>query len=223
MKSKNNEYFDRVLLITNQKLSEEIFSSIISGAGAVLTVTAMVLLIVYSALKGDVNKVVSFSLWGSFIFMAYIFSVLNHALTNRKAKKVFRVFDSFSGYLALIGTIIPIALIGLPSPYNWIIFSVFVFYGTIGIVFKTALPKNVQLYSLILNALIIITFGIFAKLFYQELPVQLIHYFILSFAFCLVGLVYRIMAGIRFNHSIFHLMILLANLFHYFAFMRYLL
>ncbi len=223
MKSKNKEYFDRVLLITNQKLSEEIFSSIVSGTGAILTVTAMVLLIVYSALKGDANRVVAFSLWGSFLFLAHMFSVLNHALTHRKAKKVFRIFDSFSGYLVLIGTIIPLTLIGFSSTYKWVVAGIFIAYGSLGIVLKTTLPKKEQLYTVVLNTLIVITFGIFAKLFYRELPIQVIHYFLLSIAFCLVGLVYRVMAGIKFNHGIYHLMLIFANLFHYFAFMRYML
>jgi hemolysin III len=191
--------------------------------GAMLAITAMVLLLVYSSLKGDVYKVVSFSIWGSFTILAYLFSILNHAFTHRKAKKVFRVFDSLSGYLVLVGTMIPITLIGLESPYNWIIFGIFTFLGSTGIVIKSVLPPKEQLYTLLLNILIIITIGIFSKLFLDMLPRQFIYCFIASLAFYLVGLVYNVMAGIKFNHAIYHMMLVFAGVLHYFAFIRYLL
>jgi len=223
MKPMKKEYFKRVLLITNQTLAEEIFNSIVHGLGAGLATAGMVLLIVYSAMQGSPIKVISFTLWGAFSILAYTSSVLNHAFVHRKTKKVFRVFDSFSGYLVLIGTMIPIALIGLQHPYNWVIFSLFTLYGALGITIKSTLPQKEQIYSLLLNIVIIITFGIFIKLFLTMLPKPLINYFIVSLGFYLVGLVYNLMAGIKFNHAIYHLMLVFASVLHFFAFIRFLL
>ncbi|MFH1853674.1 MAG: hemolysin III family protein, partial [Candidatus Neomarinimicrobiota bacterium] len=55
-------------------LGEEIANSVTHGIGAALSVAALVLLVVFAALKGDPWRVVGFSVFGSSLFILYLTS-----------------------------------------------------------------------------------------------------------------------------------------------------
>ena len=66
-------------------IGEEIFNSITHGIGTVLSIAALVLLIVFAAIKGNVWHVVSFSIFGSTLVLLYLASTLYHSFTKEKA------------------------------------------------------------------------------------------------------------------------------------------
>ena len=79
-----------------QTLGEEIANAISHGVGALLSVAASVILIVYTALTSDVLSIVSVSLYGATLIILYSSSTMYHSLTNKTAKKVFKVLDHCS-------------------------------------------------------------------------------------------------------------------------------
>ena len=84
------------VILDNKKqytLGEEIFNSVSHGAGALLAIAGCVVLIVFSAIYGGAWEVVSASIYGATLIILYTMSTLYHALTNPKAKRVFRILD----------------------------------------------------------------------------------------------------------------------------------
>ena len=70
-------------------LGEEITNAITHGIGALLGVAGLVILLVYS---NNAWEAVSSSIYGASMIMLFTMSTLYHALSNEKAKKVFRIF-----------------------------------------------------------------------------------------------------------------------------------
>ena len=81
---------------------EEIFNWVSHTVGAALGVAALVLMIVFAAIgKGTALDIVGVSIFGATLIILYTISTLYHALTNEKAKKVFKVLDHCSIYVLI--------------------------------------------------------------------------------------------------------------------------
>ena len=101
------------VILDNKKqytLGEEIFNSVSHGAGALLAIAGCVVLIVFSAIYGGAWEVVSASIYGATLIILYTMSTLYHALTNPKAKRVFRILDHNTIFLLIAGTYTPYTL-----------------------------------------------------------------------------------------------------------------
>ncbi|HNC32148.1 MAG TPA: hemolysin III family protein, partial [Cyclobacteriaceae bacterium] len=80
---------------------EEIANAITHGIGALLAIAALVVLTVFSAIRGNAWHVVSFSIFGATLVTLYVASTLYHSLTNDRVKVLFRKFDHMSIYLLI--------------------------------------------------------------------------------------------------------------------------
>ena len=76
---------------SKQTLGEEIANSVTHGIGASLSIVALVLLIVFSSQHQDAWRIVSFSIYGTTLFILYLASTLYHAFANVKVKNFFRI------------------------------------------------------------------------------------------------------------------------------------
>ena len=107
----------------NQSAGEEIFNAIVHGVGALLAIAGTTVLIVQAALYNDAWAVVASCLYGFSLIFLYVMSTLYHALTNRRAKKVFQIFDHCSIFILILGSYIPICLVLLRSTVGWVLFG----------------------------------------------------------------------------------------------------
>lgn len=85
--------------------NEEVANSITHGIGAMLSIAALVILIVFSTLYGNAWHVVSFTIYGVSMFILYMSSTLVHSFPEGKAKDIFEIFDHSSIYFLLPGPI----------------------------------------------------------------------------------------------------------------------
>ena len=116
---------DRIL--PNYTKAEEIFNMISHIVGAVFGVVALVLCVVYSALKGDVWGVVGSSIYGAALVLLYTMSSIYHGLPINTGKKVMQVMDHCTIYFLIGGTYTPILLTSIRrvSPgWAWTIFGI---------------------------------------------------------------------------------------------------
>ena len=74
-------------------IGEEIVNSITHGIGVLLSIAALVLLVVFAAIKGNAWHVVSFTIFGSSMVLLYLSSTLYHSFTKPKIKNLFARFD----------------------------------------------------------------------------------------------------------------------------------
>lgn len=133
-------------------LAEELINSISHGTGALAAAGGMAVLIVFSALQGDVWKVVSSSIYGATMIMLYTFSALYHSFTDGKVKSVFRIFDHCSIFLLIAGSYTPFTLVTLREAtpaIGWTLFGVVWGAAIIGIVLNIVSLEKFKIFSMI--------------------------------------------------------------------------
>ncbi len=116
-------------------------------AGTLAAIAAATVLIVYGASKGDVWKVVSFSIYGATLISLFGFSTLYHS-TRGQSKNVLRKFDHSAIYLLIAGTYTPFTLVTLRGPWGWSLFGVVWGLAVVGIIQELTVAKGARWMSL---------------------------------------------------------------------------
>jgi hemolysin III len=121
-----------------QSTGEEIANSVSHGAGFLMALVALPLLVV-RALPHGAAAVVGASIFGATLALLYLSSTLYHALRHPGAKRVFRVLDHAAIYLLIAGTYTPFTLGVLRGPWGWSLLGVIWALAIAGVVLKSTL------------------------------------------------------------------------------------
>lgn len=96
----------------------ERFNSISHLVGASLALVAGAVLVTYAAIGGDTNKIISYSVYATTLFLLYLVSTLYHSIPG-PAKKVFRVLDHQAIYVLIAGTYTPFVMVAIQGDLGW--------------------------------------------------------------------------------------------------------
>ncbi len=118
---------------------EELANAATHGLGAALAVAALVLMVVFAALRGSARHVVGASLFGAAMVLLYLMSTLYHAFRGRRVKKVFRVLDHAAIFLLIAGTYTAFCLGPLHGAWGWTLFGLIWGLAAVGITLKSIL------------------------------------------------------------------------------------
>lgn len=205
--------------------SNEIFNSISHGAGAGLSIAGMVVLIVLSSFQGDPWKIVSFSIYGTTLFLSMLASTILHTfLAFGKYKRVFGILDHAAIYLLIAGTCAPICLVVIGGSLGIVLLSI-VFGAAIALLsIKSALFSRLNRWYSIISYLALGWAGaIVGILSYQKMGAVPLLFFLLG------GLCYTLGSIIFFtgkpnpfppvfgSHEIWHVSVLAGNFVFYFS------
>lgn len=204
-----------------QSMGEEIANAITHGVGTLLAIAGTVVAIVYAALHGDAMSVVSASLYGSGLILLYLFSTLYHSLTNKRAKRVFRIFDHCSIFLLILSSYIPVCLSLLRGALGWVLFGINAFCMVLGIVLNSISLERWNKLSMILyivmgwSALFVIYPIITA------VPVAGICLLVGGGLSYTLGVIFYKLPQYRYMHSVWHLFVLGGSVLQYFFMLFY--
>lgn len=202
---------------------EEIINSITHGIGAVLAIAALVILVVFAAMKGDVWRIVSFAIFGSTMITLYLSSTFYHGFTNPKFKTIFKFFDHASIYLLIAGTYTPFLLVNLRGPWGWSMFGVIWGLALAGIIFKAFFIHRFNKISTFIYILMgwMIVFAM--KKMFQTIDFGGIVWLVLGGLSYTVGTIFYLKKDIKYFHAIWHLFVLGGSICHFFAIFLYVL
>ncbi|CAM4352178.1 MAG: hemolysin III family protein [Paenibacillus macerans] len=202
---------------------EEIANAVTHGIGALLSVAALVLLIVFSSIKGTAWHVVSFTIYGASMLLLYLCSTLVHSFKEGKAKDLFEFLDHSSIYIFIAGTYTPFLLVVLRGPLGWSLFGTVWGIALLGVVFKAFFVKRFLFLStvfyLIMGWLIVIAWGPLTAAVASQGIVLLVTGGVLY----TLGTVFYVWRGFPYHHAIWHLFVLGGSVTHFFAILLYLL
>jgi hemolysin III len=204
-----------------QSMGEEIANAISHGIGALLAIAGTVVLIVYACLTSDTIGIVSASLYGASLILLYLFSTLYHSITNRKAKKVFQVFDHCSIFILILGSYIPICLACIRGSLGWWIFGVNAFCTVVGIIFNAIDVKRWHKASLVLYLVMGWSIVVAIGPLIHKLPFQGICLLVAGGLAYTVGVLFYRAKRPKFMHSVWHLFVLAGSVLHYFLILFY--
>ncbi|OGT30074.1 MAG: hemolysin D [Gammaproteobacteria bacterium RIFCSPHIGHO2_12_FULL_35_23] len=196
-------------------------NSITHGIGILIGIVALILMIVDAAKHHSTIGVVSGTIFGSSLILAYISSTLYHAILYPPVKQVFKIVDHSSIFLLIAGTYTPFCLITLHGSLGWTLFGIVWGIALIGIILKIFLVNRFEM----LSTLLYLAMGWIAA----TVVVQLYHH--LPFAGCMLllagglaytfGVIFFVLERIPFFHTVWHLFVLTGSLLHFFAILLY--
>ena len=208
--------------LPSESLGEEIANSITHGVGALLSVAGLTVLVILAAMRGTALHVVTCAVYGVSLVLLYLSSTLYHALTNRRAKYVFRVLDHASIYVLIAGTYTPFTLVTLRGAWGWGLFGAVWTLGVAGIVFKCFATGRLHG----LSTFVYIVMGWIAVVavrpLLQALPWAGFLWLLAGGLFYTLGVVFFALRK-RYAHMIWHLFVLAGSLCHFLAVYRYVL
>ncbi len=115
---------------------EERLNVLTHAIGALASLTAGSVLIVFTALGGDPWRVVGASVFVASAVALYTASTLYHAARRPLWRARLRVVDHAAIYVLIAGTYTPFTLVGLRGGWGWSLFGVVWGLAVAGIVFK---------------------------------------------------------------------------------------
>jgi hemolysin III len=201
---------------------EEVANAVTHGIGAALSVAALVLLIVFSSMKGTAWHVVSFTIYGITMLMLYTNSTLVHALKEGKAKDLFEFFDHSSIYLFIAGTYTPFLFVAVRGTLGWTLFGIIWGIALAGVIFKAFFTKK----FLFMSTIFYIAMGWLIVTAWQPLvaviPTGGIVLLVAGGLMYTLGTLFYVWRGFPYHHAIWHLFVLAGSILHFFAVIVYL-
>lgn len=200
---------------------EELANALSHLAGALLSVAALVLMVVYSSRVGNAWHVVSTAVFGATLILLYLSSMFTHWLPAGRTKEFFFTMDQIAIFMLIAGTYTPLALISLHGPLGWVIFGIEWGLALLGIILKLRQPvkyeTGVGLYNIILYAsmgwLVLFALGPLVK----TLPVMGWMWIIIGGLCYSIGIYFFRVAKFRYAHLVWHLLVLAGSTSHFIA------
>ena len=105
--------------------SNEYFNSISHLIGAILSISALAVLVTLAAINDKPAHVIGFTIYGTSLFLSLLFSCLLHFfLLFGKYLRVFGILDHNAIYLLIAGTYTPFCLTIFSGATGWVLFGV---------------------------------------------------------------------------------------------------
>lgn len=201
---------------------EEFLNVLTHGTGAILSVAALVIMIIYSVYRGTATHLAASLVFGISLVVLYSASTVYHAMVKLKWKRFFRLIDHLSIYILIAGTYTPIALLGLKGTWGWVIFGLIWAFAIVGFIFKFSPLRRSEKLSLSLYALMgwLIIIAIKPLLANMETGALL---YLLGGGLCYTfGIYFYAKEKIPYNHAIWHVFVLGGSVLHFFGIFLYL-
>ncbi len=201
----------------------ERFNSISHLVGAALALAGLVVLVVFASLQGDLWKIVSFSVYGTSLFLLYTLSTLYHSLRGR-AKQIFRKLDHVAIYLLIAGSYTPLTLVTLRGAWGWSLFGVIWGLAIIGIIVDGLHREGSRTIQLVIYLLMgwLILIAIYPLT--RALPGGGLFLLVLGGVFYTGGVVFYVNdEKMKHAHGIWHLFVLAGSIAHFLAMLLYVL
>jgi len=194
---------------------EEKINIISHTSGFILSIVAFVLLVMHASLHGDVWQIVSFSIFGASLIILYGASTLYHSAKNPLLRNKLNIIDHASIYVLIAGTYTPFTLVTLKGTIGWVIFGISWGLALTGIILKLFFTGKYDLISTIMYVFMgwVIVFAI--KPLIHHLPLEgLLWLFAGGISYTIGAILYSI-NKIKFNHAIFHMLVLIGSFCHF--------
>jgi hemolysin III len=209
--------------IAQDSFLEELFNSITHGAGVLLSIAALVLLIVFSSIYGNTGHVVSCTIFGITLILLYTASTLYHSFQKPKIKNILKIVDHSCIYLLIAGTYTPFLMVTLRGVLGWTMFAVIWLLAIVGVVFKIFFVHRFKIISTIAYLFMgwIVIFAI--KPLVDTMPAGGLAWLFAGGLAYSLGVIFYVWKTLPFNHAIWHMFVLAGSTCHFFAVLFYVL
>jgi hemolysin III len=191
-------------------------TNIISHAiGLILSVVALLLMLVRANGSGNILYIVSAGIFGLSMIALYSASTLYHSAKDPKVRARLRINDHATIYILIAGTYTPFTLITLNGWVGWTVFGVSWGMAISGVILKLFFTGRFNVLSTLMYVFMgwIVIFAI--KPLVNNLSPEGLFWLIAGGVAYTTGAVIYSIEKIKFNHAIFHLLVLLGSFCHF--------
>jgi hemolysin III len=204
---------------------EERFHMISHAVGAGLGVAALVLTVVFSALRGNPWSVVSSAIYGATMILLYTVSSVYHGLRPNTGKRVMQILDHCTIYLLIAGTYTPVALgaIRVSSvAWCWILLGVVWGLAALGATLTAIDMKRFEKLSMILYLGMGWCIVMAAKPALAAVPLAGLGWILAGgVAYTLGAVLYGLGKRRRYMHAAFHVFVVAGSILQFFGIFFY--
>lgn len=202
---------------------EERWNIISHGLGFGLSVLALVLLVLKANRLGEMEHLVSFSIFGASMVLVYAASTFYHSAKASRLRIKLNILDHAAIYILIAGTYTPYALITLNGTTGYTILWLVWGMALAGVILKIFYTGRFQLVSTIMYVAMgwLIIFAINPLI--KNLSVEGLWWLFGGGIFYTIGAILFMQHRIPFNHAIFHIFVLLGTFAHFVSIYFYIL
>ena len=208
-------------IAAEQRLREDIANVVTHGAGLLMAVAGVPVLIVLGALRGGALHITSFAVYGTTLLLVYLASTLYHAFREPKMRRIFRILDHAAIYLLIAGTYTPFMVISLSGVWGWSLLTLVWVLAALGCLAKILDIDRFTRYStafyLAMGWLVVVAIEpIIAGLSPAGLG------WLMAGGVCYTGgVIFFLWESLPFNHAIWHLFVIAGSVCHYISILLY--
>ncbi len=194
---------------------EEKLNIVSHAIGAVLSVIGLIFLLQHAIVDGDGWHIFSFALFGGSLITLFTASTCYHSSQAPARRSRLRVFDHAAIYVFIAGSYTPFCLLSLKGALGWGVFALAWSFAGVGITLKLFFTGRYQLLSTLMYVFMGWMIVFFIKPLSAALPAQGLYWLVAGGIAYTVGAVLYAIKGLKFNHAIFHLMVLVGSICHF--------
>ena len=203
-------------------LGEELFNAVSHGIGAGLSIAALVCMAIKA---GSALAKATSAVFGAAMVLLYTVSCVYHGLSrNLEGKKVLRVIDHCNVYLLVMGTYVPVALLGVGGTLGRALLGVVIVFGVAGISLTAVKVDGFRVFSVVCH--LVCGWSILLGLgpLRDAMGSGGVWWLLWGGVMYTVGsILYGVGTRKKYMHCVFHVFCLLGTFFHFWAVYRYLL
>lgn len=200
---------------------EEIAHAITHGLGALLSIVALVVLIIFSSIHRDPLLITSVTIFGSTMLLMYISSTLVHSLPAGKGKSVFLIIDHASIYFFIAGTYTPLLLMTIEGAIGWTLFGIVWGLALLGTLLKVFFVERFvilsTLFYILMGWLIVFAWGPLTETLHNNG----LNLLIAGGIVYTVGAIFYVWKRIPYHHVIWHLFVIAGSTLHFLVIFLY--
>jgi hemolysin III len=198
--------------------TDEIVNSVTHLIGVGLSITALVLMLVRSAIYGTAVSVVSAAIFGASLIILYLSSTLFHAAKKVRIKIKLNKLDHSAIYVLIAGTYTPFTIVLIQGGWGWSIFGVQWGLAIAGIIFKVFFYKpkwrKISAWAYVAMGLVIV---VALEPLITSMSTMGLIWLAIGGVIYISGVFFYLSKRIPFAHGIWHLFVMGGSIAHFFA------
>ena len=202
-------------------LNEEIAHAVTHGLAAVASIVGLAVMVAYASLYGSGLDVTAVSIFGGSLILLYTSSTLYHSIPIPAAQRILHTLDHASIYVLIAGSYTPFALISLDGSIGWGLFFVIWGLALAGVVFKLFFTGRFDKLSVALYLAMGWLVVLYAKPVMAAVPTQGQILLVAGGLAYSAGAIFYVRRSMPFNHTIWHIFVMLGSLLHFLAVLLY--
>jgi hemolysin III len=187
------------------------------AVGVALSVAGIAVLVSMAAIRGQAIHVVTVSIFGASMLLLYLASTVYHACREGRAKRIFCVLDHAGIYALIAGTYTPFLLVMIGGAWGWSLFGVLWGLAVAGVVFQALFVGRFEVVSTIIY-LAMGWIGVVAvREFLNHVPMGALGWVLAGGIAYSLGIVFFMWHKLKYHHAIWHTMVMVGTVCHFFA------